>query len=61
MNYELIDNVAIDGVKYTDAPDFADAIIVSADYDGEEMTEAQLDEINDDSEFVHEQVLKYYS
>jgi hypothetical protein len=58
MNQSLIDNIDLDGIDPKDAPDYSDAFICSAHYDGQKMTEAQLDKINDDSGFVHEQVLK---
>ena len=35
MNYDLIDNIEVDGIDTNDYPDFTDAFIVSADYDGE--------------------------
>ena len=56
MNYKLITNVEVDGVDIKDYPDFCDAYIIRADYNGEPMTEFQLDQLSDD--FVHEQVLK---
>ena len=34
MNYDLIDNIEVDGIDTNDYPDFTDAFIVSADYDG---------------------------
>ncbi len=54
MDYKLIENIEIDGIDTKDYPDFCDAFIASADYDGKEMTEEQLDELNEDSEFVYE-------
>jgi hypothetical protein len=48
MNYDLIDNIEIDGIDTRDYPDFTDAFIVSADYDGEAMTDAQIDKLNED-------------
>ena len=61
MDYRDIDNVELDGLDMKDYPDFSDAFILSADYCGTEMTEAQLEEINEDSDFVYEQVLKSIS
>ena len=60
MDYNKIDNIKIDGIDTKDYPDFSDAFIYSADYDGKPMTEAQLDEINEDFDFVHEQVFKHF-
>tara|TARA_R100000951_G_C2518669_1_gene142688 strand:- start:312 stop:497 length:186 start_codon:yes stop_codon:yes gene_type:complete len=54
MEYKLIDNIEVDGINFNDYPDFVDAFIVSADYDGKEMTDEQLDELNENSEFVHD-------
>ena len=54
MNYKLIDNIEVDGIDTKDYPDFCDAFISSADYDGVEMTDEQLDELNEDSDFVYE-------
>ena len=54
MNYKLIDNIEVDGINYRDYPDFCDAFISSADYDVKQMTDEQLDEINEDRDFVYE-------
>jgi hypothetical protein len=59
MEYKLIDNIEIDGIDTKDYPDFCDAYIVSADYDGMPMTEEQLDEINDDGQFQYECIMNY--
>ena len=53
MNYKLITNIEVDGIDTKDYPDFCDAFIQSADYDGVPMTDEQLDELNEDYEFVH--------
>lgn len=58
MNYELIDNIELE-INTHDAPDFCDSYIVSADYNGVPMTEEQLDEINEDADFVYSQIEKY--
>tara|TARA_R110002167_G_scaffold86851_1_gene234825 strand:+ start:1092 stop:1292 length:201 start_codon:yes stop_codon:yes gene_type:complete len=54
LNYDLIDNIEVDGIDTNDYPDFCDAFIVSADYDGQPMSEAQIDELNEDSSFLHD-------
>ena len=60
MDLNKIDNIEFDGIDTKDYPDFSDATILSADYDGREMTEEELDELNCEfPEFVHEQVLNY--
>jgi hypothetical protein len=56
MDYTKISNVVIGGIDYNDAPDFCDAYIESADYDGEDMSEDMLEELNQDEDFVYEQI-----
>lgn len=56
MEYEKISDVEIEGIDTRDYPDFCDAYIVNAFYDGEPMTEEQLEEINEDRSFVNEAV-----
>lgn len=58
MDYKLITEVEIEGKDMSDYPDFCDAYISYACYDGVEMTEEQLEEINEDSSFVYECVIK---
>ena len=53
-DYKLIDNIEVDGIDTKDYPDFCDAFIASADYDGKPMTDEQLEELNKDSDFVYE-------
>ena len=54
MNYDLIDNIEVDGIYTNDYPDFCDAFISSADYNGVEMTDEQLEALNEDYGFVHD-------
>jgi len=54
MDYKLITNIEVDGIDTADYPDFVDAFIASADYDGIEMTDDQIDTLNEDSDFVYE-------
>ncbi len=59
MNYDLIDNIEVDGIDTNDYPEFVDAYIVSADYDGEPMTELMIEELNEDYDFVYDSVISY--
>jgi hypothetical protein len=59
FDYSLIDNIEVDGINHRDAPDFCDAFIASADYDGREMTEEELEELNEDNDFVYEAVCNW--
>ena len=55
MDLTKIDNVVIAGVDTKDYPDFCDAYVESADYDGEPMDEEELDRLQEEHpEFVHE-------
>tara|TARA_R110002096_G_scaffold360119_1_gene553016 strand:+ start:81 stop:266 length:186 start_codon:yes stop_codon:yes gene_type:complete len=59
MDYKKIDNIEIDGINTKDYPDFCDAYISSADYDGVPMTDEQLDELNEDGDYVYEHIMDY--
>ena len=59
MDYQKIDNIEIDGIDTKDYPDFCDAYISSADYDGVPMTDEQLDELNEDGDYVYEHIMDY--
>jgi hypothetical protein len=54
LDYSRIEDVEVDGIDTRDYPDFCDAFIASATYKGREMTERELDRLNDDSDFVYE-------
>ena len=52
-----IDNVQVEGVDPRDHPDYSDAFIASADYNGRPMTDEELDYLNDEyQDFVYEAV-----
>ena len=60
LNLDNIDNIEFDDIDHGDYPDFCDAFILSADMDGIEMDEDELDELNSKySEFVHEKLFDY--
>lgn len=54
--YNILDNIELDGIDHNDHPKYCDAFISSADYNGETMTDDQLDSLNEDSELIHELV-----
>ena len=56
FDYSKISNVMVEGIDTEDHPDFCDASIWSADYDGEPMTEDQIEALNENSEFVNQSV-----
>jgi hypothetical protein len=59
MDTSKIDNIKFEDINYDDYPDFCDAFISSADFDGVSMTEIELDELNEDRDFVHEKLMDY--
>ena len=58
LDYDKVDNVVIGGIDNKDYPDFCDAYIESADYDGREMTESEINTLNRDGDFVYDCVIK---
>jgi hypothetical protein len=59
LDYSLISNISFDGIDFDDYPDFCDAYIDGADYDGEPMTDEQIELLNDDRDFVFEKLWNY--
>jgi hypothetical protein len=58
LDYKKIFDIEIEGINYKDAPDFCDAYIVAATYGDREMTEEELDMLNEDSQFVYDCVIE---
>ena len=54
IDFKLVTNVSVDGIDTRDYPDFVDAFIDSADYDGKPMSDEMLDQLNEHYDFVHE-------
>ena len=52
--YAKIESVEVEGIDPSDYPDFCDAYISSAEIDGREATEEELEELSDDRDFVYE-------
>ena len=58
MDLSKINNIKFDGVDYSDWPDMCDAYICSADYGTRELTQDELDILNEDRDFVYEKLIK---
>jgi hypothetical protein len=59
---DVLDDIEIDDIDMNDYPDFCDAYISSATYKGVELTDDQLDELNDLDEtksWVNANAFKY--
>jgi hypothetical protein len=48
MDLTKVDNLVFEDVFADDYPDYCDAFVSSADIDGRPMTEAELEELNED-------------
>ena len=59
LDYSKISSVEVSDIDRNDAPDYVDAYISYAEYDGEPMTEEQLEELNYDGDFVYSAVERY--
>jgi hypothetical protein len=57
MELDKITNIELGGIDTSDYPGFCDAFIESAEIDGVELTDAELEELNCNSEFVYQCVL----
>ncbi len=55
-----LDDYRIDGIDHSDYPDFVDAFISWATWDdGTELTDDELDKINEDGALVHQLVWEH--
>ena len=52
--FKIITDIQVSGIDTNDYPEFTDAYIESAKLNGKEMTEEQLEAINENKEFVYE-------
>lgn len=62
MNIDIskIEDIEIDGVDTKDYPDFSDAFISAASYEGRDLTDEELDWVCDNNpDLVHEEVYKH--
>lgn len=54
-----LENVQIEGLDYSDAWDFCDAFVASADVNGTPLTDDQLEDLNENPDLVYELVLQF--
>lgn len=61
LNTDMIGDVEVEGVDYSDAPDFCDAFISRAWWkDGTELSDNELDLLNEEhGEFVYEKIVDH--
>jgi len=58
IDLSQVEDVEIDGINPRDYPDFCDAFILEASYKGREMTDEELEALNEDSDFVYDKVME---
>lgn len=58
MDKSKLENVKIAKIDMKDYPDFVDAFVESASIEGRELSEEELDELNEDRDFVHQLVME---
>ena len=56
-----VTDTEIEDVMLSDYPDFCDAYIANATYDGREITEEELEELNEDRDFIYEAAMESIS
>ena len=60
IDFKKVEVIEVDGINHYDYPDYVDAYISEADYNGKPMSDKMLDEINDNHpDFVYEKVWEY--
>jgi len=55
----MIDNIEFDGIEFNDYPDFCDAFICYAERNGEPLNDIELDELNEDTDFVYNKLMEH--
>jgi len=58
LNYDEIDDMIFAGDYPRDYPDYANLFVERAWYQGREMTDDELDLLNEDRNYVYEQFMK---
>ena len=59
FDYNLFTDVEFGDVHHWDYPDYCDAFIESAEYDGKPMTDEQLDELSEDRDLIYDLLMNY--
>ena len=59
FEYKLFTDVVFGDAHHWDYPDYCDAFIDNAEYDGKELSEEELDKVNEDRDLVYELLNDY--
>ena len=58
IDLSKITAIEFEDVDYKDFPDFSNAHIVKAEIEGRQLTQDEIDQVNEDALFVHESLMK---
>lgn len=58
INLNQVENIEFQNIDHSDYPDFSDAYISYAELNGVPLTDEQLDDLNENSNFVYEKVME---
>ena len=58
-HFTELESVEIEGIDTKDHPDYCDAFVAKAFWFGRELTDDELEIVNDDSDFVYEHTMKH--
>jgi len=56
LDYGKLDDIEVEGIDMKDYPDFCDAYIARGTYEDREMTDREIDWLNQDKDFVYQKV-----
>jgi len=59
IDFKKVKVIEVDGINHYDYPEYCDAYISEANYNGKPVTDEQLDEINDNDQFRYESVWEF--
>ena len=59
MMTSKIENMVIEGLDWNDYPKFCDAYIASAEFEGRQLDDSELDALNENSDFLQECIADY--
>ena len=59
IDFAKISEVVLEDIKYYDAPDFVDAYISEANINDRPATDKELDDINQNRDFVYNSIINY--
>ena len=60
IDLNKIEDIEFDGIDTNDYPDFCDAFIISATYNGRDLTEEELEWVGEDNrDWVYEKLMEH--